>query len=54
MSKNKPKTKEQLLREYYEAFAAEHDEFFEKSWKVVEETVLEWENSDNQEHSSIS
>jgi len=45
MSKKKQKNKEQLMREYYEASAEEHDEFMEKSWKVVEETVIEWENS---------
>jgi hypothetical protein len=54
MSKNKPKTKEQLLREYYEAFAEEHDEFMEKTWKVVQETVLEWENSPDEKPPSIS
>jgi hypothetical protein len=45
MTRDKPKTKEQLMREYYEAFTAKHDEFMEKSWKVVEETVIEWKNS---------
>jgi hypothetical protein len=45
MSKNKHKNKEQLLRKYYEIFTEEPDEFIEKSWKVVEKTVLEWENS---------
>jgi uncharacterized protein YchJ len=44
MSKNK-NNKEQLMREYYEALAAEHKEFIEQSWKIVEETVVEWENS---------